>query len=166
MYPWAIYDLIGQVIANLAIKSPQDASALEKNKQTLIILLAVWQTGYILLVFILSIFFSHRIAGPIFKLTKFLKNSRKGGKPEVLYFRKNDYFKEVADEYNATMDSIFQNVSTDFKYLNDVDMYISNLANVLPEDKKPLIEEIHKNLNEMKKRYERHLTSIDNGQKS
>jgi predicted DNA-binding protein YlxM (UPF0122 family) len=162
MYPVAIYELLEQVISNLALKSPQDASRLADNKQMIILLLAVWQIGYMIVVFIFSIFFSHRIAGPLYKLTTFLKNGRKGGKPATLFFRKNDYFKEIADEYNITMDSIYQNYAADFDYLNEVDMYISNLAHALPEDKKPVIEEIHDNITKMKKRYETNSVHSEN----
>jgi len=72
----------------------------------------VWLLGSLQLVFLsvtflISIFISHRIAGPIFKLCQWFEASIQGGKiKKDLFFRKHDYFKEVAESYNEFTETI------------------------------------------------------------
>lgn len=61
----------------------------------------------------LSLFASHRIAGPIFRLNKSLKNITKGNYDERLSFRKNDYFQEIAKNFNDMADSFENKLSTE-----------------------------------------------------
>jgi hypothetical protein len=44
--------------------------------------------------------YSNRIAGPIYRLQKYCRERAEGTEQGNLYFRKNDYFKEVADSIN------------------------------------------------------------------
>jgi signal transduction histidine kinase len=53
-----------------------------------------------LLLMVLALFYSHKIAGPIFKLSQHLKSISKGESFEPIQFRKSDYFFELADSLN------------------------------------------------------------------
>ena len=44
--------------------------------------------------------YSHRIAGPIYRLQKYLKERNAGTEKGNLYFRQGDYFPELADSVN------------------------------------------------------------------
>lgn len=53
--------------------------------------------------FISGLILSHRVAGPLYKLTKHL-NEIKDGKPaELISFRKNDYFQELVTAINGVI---------------------------------------------------------------
>ncbi len=52
------------------------------------------------LIIAFGLVYSHRIAGPIFRLQKFLKEKREGTEKGQLSFRENDYFPEVAHAVN------------------------------------------------------------------
>ena len=50
---------------------------------------------------IVGIFFSHRVAGPLYGLRKQLDAIAAGAPPKPIQFRKNDYFQEIATSFNA-----------------------------------------------------------------
>lgn len=47
---------------------------------------------------------SHRVAGPVYRVTQALHQVASGGQPEHIRFRKNDYFPELAQGYNDALD--------------------------------------------------------------
>lgn len=47
---------------------------------------------------------SHRFAGPIFSLRRALTEVASGAKARRLKFRANDYWKDLADQYNAVLE--------------------------------------------------------------
>ncbi len=49
---------------------------------------------------------SHRVAGPLYKLTQFFQLAKQGDLHTELYFREKDHFKEIADEYNQMITAI------------------------------------------------------------
>lgn len=50
---------------------------------------------------VIGIRFSHRLAGPIFRLKKEMRRLNDGEKIEEVNLRDADFFKELADEFNA-----------------------------------------------------------------
>jgi hypothetical protein len=70
-----------------------------------------WSQGPFLIVmfFLLPVFvmdtikLSHRFAGPIFSLRRAIRSIAEGEKPEPLKFRKKDFWKELAEEFNAML---------------------------------------------------------------
>jgi hypothetical protein len=50
---------------------------------------------------ILGLVISHRIAGPLYRLTKHLKEAAMTGTYRPVKFREGDFFPEVAEAYNA-----------------------------------------------------------------
>ena len=77
---------------------------MEAEGQKFLFLLVASQVLYALLVILAGFFFSHQIAGPIYKLKKYLSALGTAEEPpEKLFFRKGDYFPEVADEVNGAV---------------------------------------------------------------
>lgn len=153
IYPLAIYDLINQIVTSIAPQFPDAAAHLGEKKILLIGILALWQLGFTALVFIICIFFSHKIAGPLYKMTKHLTSIRNGEYVEKLKFRSGDYFTDLADEFNKTFDVIQENHRKDFVYLSEVHTYLNNLSMVIPDDKKVVLSEINRRLNEIQSRF-------------
>lgn len=144
LYPVIIYDMISKYIPN----------ANQEIRIALLVVLSLWHIGITSLVFIVSIFFSHKIAGPIYKTRKYLELVRQGGFPGRLFFRKGDYFPELADDFNSTMEAVQDNYKRDFVYISEVNTYLANLSLVIPEDKRSILDEIRKKLTEIQGRFE------------
>ena len=59
-----------------------------------------------------SIFLSHRIAGPIYKIKTVIDKMAKGDLPPSVVLRKNDEFKELAESVNNLLDYLKKNNET------------------------------------------------------
>ena len=151
MYTKTIYDIMSEFI-KLSIEAGK-GSAIKDRSSTIIIVLGLWQVGFTGLVFILCIFLTHRVAGPLYKLESYLKKFTEGEPIEHLKFRKGDHFHEIAEEYNKAMGSLQTRYRNDFSYLSEVSSYVNNLSSVVPEDKKAVLEEIVSKLKDIETRY-------------
>lgn len=145
MYPVTIYEVFEAIFR----QNPSLGEKMGNSRSQLLTMLAIIQFVYLIIVFIICIFISHKIAGPMFKLSSYLRNVADGNPIQELYFRNGDNFTEVADLYNQAMNRIKADRNNDFVYLNEVKAYINNLTVVVPEDKKPVIGEITSKLDEI-----------------
>ncbi|MBY0516112.1 MAG: hypothetical protein K2P81_04345 [Bacteriovoracaceae bacterium] len=148
IYPFTIVELFN----TFSRMNPQATEALKAARTELLVFLGAYQLLYIGIVFILCIFLTHKIAGPMYKLTTYLKNITQGAAPSNIAFRDGDNFAEVAEEVNRAFDRIADNRDDDFAYLTEVMSYMNNLSLVVPEDKKPVLLEINARLQDIQKR--------------
>ncbi len=148
LYPVIIYDLIAKYIP------AAQTSAQGDMKLALSLVLGLWHIGITSLVFIVCIFFSHKIAGPVYKTRRYLEMVKNGGFPGKLFFRKGDYFPELAEDFNATMEAVQETYKRDFVYISEVNTYLNNLSLVIPDDKRVVLDEIKKKLAEIQGRFE------------
>ena len=153
IYPFTIYSLMNNIIVFFSLKNPEIASMYESKRDSLVFFLVLLHLGFTCLTFLTCIFFSHKIAGPLYKLKKHLAEIRANGIKDHVFFRKGDYFLEVADEVNQTFDLIHDSYKNDLIYLGEVNSYINNLSLVVPDDKKIILHEISTKLSEMQERY-------------
>jgi hypothetical protein len=107
------------------------------------------------LVILASIFLTHKVAGPLYKLKNHLIHIREGDPITPLEFRTGDNFQDVAEEVTLFLDWIVANQEADFKYVSEVSSYIDNLAMVIPDDKKPVLTEISRRLKDVTTRYKK-----------
>ena len=82
------------------------AQQIVQLKSEVITLLVLIEVALVLLSALISVFMSHRIAGPLFKLRRYFVEAAAGNLEQVITFRKGDYFKELATGYNEMMESI------------------------------------------------------------
>lgn len=150
IYPYTIY----QIIDNISTQLPDTAGTIVEKKNDILLTLAGWQVGYSLIVFSACIFFSHKIAGPLYKLNLSLKKITEMDSLETLSFRKGDYFSELETSYNNAVETIRKSRSQDFEQLSEIRSYLANLALIVPEDKKIVLSEINKKINEINERYQ------------
>ena len=74
----------------------------EQEKTTLNIQLAGFTFLSLMLLVSGGVYLSHKIAGPIFHLNKYLQEVTAGRSPTgPMHFRKHDFFPELADNFNA-----------------------------------------------------------------
>lgn len=153
LYPLFMMDFFNE-LKNIY---PDMAEGLEQSKSQIIMLLAVIQIVFNLLVFVIFIFLTHKIAGPMHKLKMHLSQIREGAAITPLAFRDGDHFQDVAEEVSLFLDTIALNQESDFQYVEEISTYINNLATVVPDDKKPVLNEISRRLLEIKSRYKNDL---------
>ncbi len=86
-----------------------------------------------------SIYISHKIAGPVFKLRKFLNENVKNGiLYERIFLRKHDQLKNLIQDFNEVLD-IYE------EKIKKIDILVNNIYYKYPED-----EDIKKLVNELK----------------
>jgi methyl-accepting chemotaxis protein len=107
IYPLIVANLFDYFARYVAMDPTHaDVGTLMGTRKAVVSLLAVTEVVFLLLTFILSLFMSHRIAGPIFKLRKTFDDFSKGAFDRKLYFRKKDYFPELADDFNQMVRNV------------------------------------------------------------
>lgn len=101
VYPLIIHSLFEVFLKYLSLDpNGPTVTALQRTRQELLSVLVILQLVFLSVTFLISIFLSHKIAGPIFKLKKFMARLKEGDFSEPLRFRKADHFQEVAALYN------------------------------------------------------------------
>ena len=84
---------------------------LEEQKIEIFTLLSLWVIGTLSLAFVVCIFISHKIAGPLHKLKEYLKDLPNQKIVPKLVFRQGDYFSEIADIWNKSFGDIQDNIN-------------------------------------------------------
>ncbi|OFZ21787.1 MAG: hypothetical protein A2X94_08455 [Bdellovibrionales bacterium GWB1_55_8] len=103
IYPVIVYNMFEYFAGQM---SGAAADRINKTGREILILLGMFQVIFLVLTFLISIFISHRIAGPIYKLRKFMEEARNGVLRDDLSFRKKDHFSEIAGDYNDMIRSM------------------------------------------------------------
>ncbi len=149
-YPVAIYQIFELFLGKLP-ESEQGQVALIKDN--VLHILIVFQIVYLIGAFSVFIFIGHKIAGPLYKLRRLLRGITDEHRLEKAYFRKGDYFHNLAEEYNQAINAIQMRNDKDIEYIDEVILYLNNLSIVIPSDKKPVLKEIISRLEQTKERF-------------
>lgn len=166
IYPIVIYNLIttyrNNITRNLVKicdNEKEEIASISKSvsnqRENIIYLLILGQFIFTGIIFIISIFFSLKIAGPIYKTQKYLKKIAEGNGLGKLSFRNEDYFQDLADDFNSTFQLLQEKYNRDVVYLNEIQSYFNNLSKGLPQDKKILMKKINQNILEIQKRFDK-----------
>lgn len=93
MYLLSIQTIIGStIISDTEIDSVLNFSIFAMSALLAVMAVLLWYLG---------IRFSHRIAGPLYKLEKGMDKLANGEKVEPIYFRKTDIVTSLGDKFNA-----------------------------------------------------------------
>jgi len=149
-----IYPIIFmEFVDELSKLTPALADHFHSSRNQLVLFLMILQIILTVIVFIIFIFMTHKVAGPMYKLKTHLSNIRDGKTITPLSFRNGDYFQDVAEDVSLFLETVQLNQENDFLYLEEVAQYIQNLSPVVPDDKKPILNEISVKLREISSRY-------------
>lgn len=150
MYPIIIYKFFDIFINYIAIdSSAQTRAAVESTRQQMFWLLLFLQLIFIFITFVISIFVSHRIAGPLYKLGQFFDAVSRGNLNQDLHFRKKDYFVDLAEEFNLMLKEIRSRLQ---KHQDGTQKAIAELETALmqvDDDQKNRIQQIIQELKEI-----------------
>ena len=83
------------------------------------------------LVAVIGIFLSHRIAGPIYRMEKFLAGIAQGNLASQLTLRRKDELATLADGINYLVGSLKEAVITEKSHMNKVSAELANLKKAL-----------------------------------
>lgn len=110
LYPMVIYQLFDRFMVYVALDPNGPAvGLLNERREKLIQLLVILQALFLSVTFLVSMFVSHRIAGPLFKLKQFFRRASEGDTFSTLSFRKADHFQDLARSYNDMMSGLRHN---------------------------------------------------------
>jgi sensor histidine kinase YesM len=141
IFPIIIYNIYDFLFKYLALdpQGPQIA-IVQETRRNILLQLGTLQLVFFIFIFVLSIFISHRIAGPLYKLGKVMKEA-KDGRLEAVKFRSKDYFPELAETFSDLALNLKQ------KHLNTIQTLTQTLSQVQDESLKV---EIKKRIEELK----------------
>jgi len=98
-----------------------------------------------------GIFFSHKIVGPINRMTSIVNDIEKGNLSKRIYLRKHDEFVPLANAINKLLDSLKKFMSDTENQLNEFETSIKKLSELL-EKENFLKDDIKIELNEIRKK--------------
>jgi methyl-accepting chemotaxis protein len=102
VYPLIIFQLFDFFLRYMAADpNAPDVTTIVQTRESLLYLLIAMQFILLSVTFLISIFMSHRIAGPLFKLKKYFSEAAQGRLGDRLFFRKSDHFHDIADSFNT-----------------------------------------------------------------
>jgi methyl-accepting chemotaxis protein len=102
IFPFLLYDAYVQFLDYVKLDplGPEIEEVTARRTDMMFNLLAT-EAVFILLIAFISVFVSHKIAGPIFKTVRTLRTAGDAGDlKSPLFFRKGDHFPELAEAYN------------------------------------------------------------------
>lgn len=106
-----------------------------------------WIVGFIAAVLAVeSVFFFHRMVGPLYVFEKVLRALKAGDLTQSLHLRKGDEFKDVASEFNEMLEVLSSKISE----MKISARNISQRADALPPDVTSEIKKIADNLDYFK----------------
>ncbi len=102
------------------VLSPQVIDFIRDQKSLYIHSLFWVFVGVTLLLLVFSIFISHRLAGPIFALTRKMNELAAGNFNATVNFRKGDEFQELKERYNTLVHALQNQVKSELIKLDEI----------------------------------------------
>jgi len=140
------YKYGGADLSNLIIMVTPEGTT-EVSSLFEIVLIPVITASILMLCIVVpyALFYSHRIAGPIYRFQQSLELLLSGEMNFLIVLRKKDEFKYLADKMNALVDYMRRNIGeikSSYRMLNDRILKISQLIGKKPVDLKILKREV------------------------
>ena len=87
-----------------------------------------------LVILIFGIFFSHKIAGPVFKLKRYLNSIKEGNFSERVKFRKSDYLEELEQILNRAVAKLQARQNADMEMIAPLRETLDSLSAAIDTD--------------------------------
>ena len=130
-------------------KNPQALQVMREARYDLTIFLLLTAGVTAITGFILSLFHSHKIAGPLYKLRMSMLAMQQGVLDRHIQFRDRDNFPELADGFNAMTDAIFIRRRRDFERVHSVIPKLERLQSTLAGQEQAAVTEVLNALREL-----------------
>jgi nitrogen fixation/metabolism regulation signal transduction histidine kinase len=150
IFPIFVYTLFESMESHtLFSKSTAAIQALHEARADMMIFFVVMSAVTALTAFLLALFHSHRIAGPLYKLRMSMVSMQQGVLNQHIRFRNKDNFSELADGFNAMTDAIFIRRRRDFERVNSVLPKLERLQKSLSGEEQASVTEVLNALQEL-----------------
>ncbi len=150
IFPVFVYTLFESMENHsLFAKSTAAIQALREARSDMVIFFVVMMVVTTLTSFLLALFHSHRIAGPLYKLRMSMVAMQQGVLNQHIKFRNKDNFMELADGFNAMTDSIFIRRRRDFERVNSVIPKLERMQSTLSGQDQASVTEVLNALQEL-----------------
>jgi len=150
IFPVFVYTLFESMENHsLFAKSTAALQALQEARSDMLVFFIVMMIVTVLASFLLALFHSHRIAGPLYKLRMSMVSMQQGVLNQHIKFRNKDNFPELADGFNAMTDSIFIRRRRDFERVNSVIPKLERLQASLSGESQASVTEVLNALQEL-----------------
>jgi hypothetical protein len=149
IYPWAIFELMNQTIDIFSKVAPSFAPILMERRKSLYIILTMWEIGFLGLIFAITIFFSHKVAGPLYRIKIFLDDLRSGRGRKEIVIREGDYFGDIVKDVELTFEHLSHEYNRDYAPITEIIRQLNNLKSQFPDEKKESFEKILEKLTEL-----------------
>jgi methyl-accepting chemotaxis protein len=153
VYPVIIYNLFGfffHYVASDPMGPP--VAGLLKTRQEILWLLILFQVIFLAVTFLISVFMSHRIAGPLYKLGRFFEQTKAGNLQHELRFRKRDHFQDLAEQYNEMIRGLRGLLETNIGRIGEAVARIEKSSEGLDPSKRREIEDALATLREVREK--------------
>jgi nitrogen fixation/metabolism regulation signal transduction histidine kinase len=130
-------------------KNPAAMQAFREARYDVTIFFILTSLVTIATAFILALFHSHKIAGPLYKLRMSMVAMQQGVLDRHIRFRNRDNFPELADGFNSMTDSIFIRRRRDFERVNSVLPKLERLQRNLGGEDQATVTEVLTALQEL-----------------
>lgn len=141
IYPSLIYTLFDYFVRYVSLDPMgPDLARLQGIRAEMIRLLVFLQALFLCVTLLVSVFLSHRIAGPLHKLRLFLEAAKDGNFGKELHFRKYDHFKELAHSFNGLRSTV----------IRIPESVVPRLEKILPQTSGEARAELEKALEELR----------------
>ncbi len=134
---------------SLFSKSSAALQALREARNDMGIFFLIMAIVTLLTAFLLALFHSHRIAGPLYKLRMSMVAMQQGVLNQHIRFRTKDNFTELADGFNAMTDAIFIRRRRDFERVASVIPKLERLQASLSGEEQANVTEVLSALQEL-----------------
>ncbi|MGZ3701029.1 MAG: hypothetical protein ACXWSD_04565 [Bdellovibrionota bacterium] len=150
IFPIFVYTLFESMEKHtLFSKSASALSALREARSDMIVFFIVVTVVTAATAFLLALFHSHRIAGPLYKLRMSMVAMQQGVLNQHIKFRNKDNFTEMADGFNSMTDAIFIRRRRDFERVNSVIPKLERLQSALGGEDQASVTEVLNALQEL-----------------
>lgn len=106
-YPLVIFNLYNTFAKYMSLDpAGPSAQVIAQTRNDVLLLLIGFSVLFVVITLVLSLYLSHRIAGPLYKLKKAMLDSTTGPLVNKIQFRDEDHFKDLAQSYNLLMDKV------------------------------------------------------------
>jgi len=132
--------MLVQMDPNLSSMSDIIKDKLATEDSKIMIYLIAFVIAIFLSLVIWGILITHRIAGPIFIISRYVDSIADGKIPETRPLRKKDELKEFFDKFSRMLDALKERENVDLVAINDTLKTLDNLKEIIPQDKRGEIE--------------------------
>jgi methyl-accepting chemotaxis protein len=150
IFPIFVYTLFESMENHtLFSKSTAALAALHEARSDMLVFFLVMTVVTVLTAFLLALFHSHRIAGPLYKLRMSMVAMQQGVLNQHIKFRTKDNFTELADGFNSMTDAIFIRRRRDFERVSSVIPKLERLQSSLSGEEQASVTEVLNALQEL-----------------